>query len=173
MNRFIKLSTSDNPDQFKRINYPNNLDKLYKSIREFAPINDPNKKYELIEENAEREIEDQEDFELMTKEYINKKSIKIRINIVDKNEKDLINDNSNINSNIDNNNNINKIKQEEENKYIIPREIKDNFRKKLEILGEEFLAEIEKNITKNNSNNKNDEDNKKIYCSKCKQEINE
>ena len=174
MKRAIKLFKAGDNGLAKKIPYPDNFSQLIKSVREYAEINEPNKKYELIEEETKREIEDQGDFELMTKDYINKKTVRIRINIVDKTKEDLINDTiaNNIESNI-NNNNLKEIKKEE-NKYTIPEEIKNNFRKKLNELGEQFLAEIEKNLnTNSNSEKENSGQGKKLYCSKCKEEIKE
>ena len=149
MKRVIKLFSSNDTKACKRINYPDNFAQLLNSAKEFTKPNDPNKKYELIEEETKRAIEDQEDFELMTKHYNNKATIKININFVDKSEQDKINDN--INNNIDNKNRK-EIQKEEEIKYKIPEEIKENFRKKLIELGEQFLAEVEKNINSKKEN---------------------
>ena len=162
MSRAIKLFKSEAQQNLvKKIPYPNDFNQLIKSVRDYAPIDEQNKKYELIEEEAKRVIEDQEDFELMSREYIDKKTIKIRINIVDKTEEEIKNDK---------NKNLKEIKKEE-TKYTIPEKVKDNFRKKLSELGEQFLAEIEQNLNNKNLTKENNGQDKKIYCSKCKEEI--
>ena len=164
MSRAIKLFKSEAQQNLvKKIPYPNDFNQLIKSERDYAPIDEQNKKYELIEEEAKRVIEDQEDFELMSREYIDKKTIKIRINIVDKTEEEIKNDK---------NKNLKEIKKEE-TKYTIPEKVKDNFRKKLSELGEQFLAEIEQNLNNKNLTKENNGQDKKIYCSKCKEEIKE
>ena len=167
MSRAIKLFKGEAQQNLvKKIPYPNDFNQLIKSVRDYAPIVEQNKKYELIEEEANREIEDQEDFELMTRYFIDKidkKPIKIRINIVDKTEEEIKNDAIK---------NLKEIKKEE-TKYTIPETVKDNFRKKLNELGEQFLAEIEQNLNNKNSTKENNGQDRKIYCSKCKEEIKE
>ena len=167
MSRAIKLFKSEAQQNLvKKIPYPNDFNQLIKSVRDYAPIDEQNKKYELIEEEAKRVIEDQEDFELMTRYFIDKidkKPIKIRINIVDKTEEEIKNDAIK---------NLKEIKKEE-TKYTIPEKVKDNFRKKLSELGEQFLAEIEQNLNNKNLTKENNGQDKKIYCSKCKEEIKE
>ena len=132
MERIFKLYNEDNKDKktnCKKIPYPENYSKFIEIIKDFAPISDNSKRYKLMEEDfGKREIEDEDDFDLMTKDLINVNIIKIHIYIVDKNM---------VNNNIEN---------EEAIKYKIPDSLKESFKQKINKLTEEFYEEIEKNF---------------------------
>lgn len=133
----------------KRITYPNDLNQLIKSAKEYLNITESNKKIKLIENELNRQIEDENDFKLLIENFKDKESVKIIVSIVEEKDKDIINDNLDINS-YNNDDNLKEIKKSDETKYTIPEHIKNKFREKLKELGEEFLNEIEKDI-----NNKN------------------
>ena len=133
----------------QRIACPDDLNQLIISAKKFLKINESNKKIKLIENELNREIEDENDFKLLTEFYKDKDTVKINIYIDEEKDEDIINDNLDINS-YNNDDNLKEIKKVYETKYTIPEHIKNKFREKLKELGEEFLNEIEKDI-----NNKN------------------
>ena len=81
--RTIKLR---GPLSIKKMVFPKDYDSLIQKISEFIIIEEPNKKYQLIEEKYQKEIKNQNDFENMSNEFINEKNVNIRVNIVDMNE---------------------------------------------------------------------------------------
>ena len=118
----------------KSYKYPNNFENLKEMAKKKFNINDI-ENYKFTEYELRREIEDQEDFELMTRHLSNNSQVKILVDkkekIIEKNEvKDNLINNSN------NNNNKNKIENtiekdninNESNINIInsKNEIKDN-----------------------------------------------
>ena len=70
----------------KRLHFPKDYNSLLFAIKEFIKIEEPNKKYQLIEEKHQKEIKNQDDFENMSNELNNEKVIRIKVNIVDINE---------------------------------------------------------------------------------------
>ena len=80
--RILKLRTEKIA---KRLDFPNNFNSLIEKIKEFVPLPDENKIYQLIEENSEKEIKNEEDFQKMSKECQNEALIKITVNVVNKN----------------------------------------------------------------------------------------
>ena len=80
--RVIKLRTSKG--LAKRIDFPKNFEELLQKAQTFIPLEDSTKRYQFMEEKANREITNKDDFELMSKEYQTEKTIKILVNIVDK-----------------------------------------------------------------------------------------
>ena len=80
--RVIKLRTSQG--LAKRIDFPKNFEELLQKAQAFIPLEDSTKRYQFMEEKGNREILNQDDFELISKEYETEKTIKILVNIVDK-----------------------------------------------------------------------------------------
>ena len=80
--RILKLRTEKIA---KRLDCPNNFNSLIEKIKEFAPLTDQNKIYQLIEEKSKKEIKNEEDFQKMSEENQNETLIKISVNIIDKN----------------------------------------------------------------------------------------
>ena len=68
----------------KRTDFPTSFEDLQDKAKEFITIDENFQKYQFIDENTNREIRHQEDFDLMNKEYENEKTIKISVNIIDK-----------------------------------------------------------------------------------------
>ena len=68
----------------KRCDFPNSFKDLEDKAKDFVPINEEYQKYQFIEEKAQREIKNEEDFDLMNKEFQNEKVIKITVNVVEK-----------------------------------------------------------------------------------------
>ena len=72
----------------KIMSYPKSFDELIIEVKKFVPSSDNKKRYQLIDEKIGKEISTQEDFILMTNEYLNNKiTPKIKINLVDNNAK--------------------------------------------------------------------------------------
>jgi hypothetical protein len=67
----------------KRLDFPNDFISIIEKIKEFVPLIDPNKAYQLIEEKSKKEINNEEDFQKMSKENQNENLIKMSVNIVD------------------------------------------------------------------------------------------
>ena len=80
--RILKLKKGDGTA--RRVDFPNSLKELEAKAKEFIPINENFQKYQFIEEMAKKEIRNQDDFDLMNKEYENEKLTKISINVIDK-----------------------------------------------------------------------------------------
>ena len=84
----VLLKLENEKGECKKIKYPESFDELIKAVKEFVPSLDNQKRYQLIDEKKGREIATQENFEIMTNEYLNNKiTPKIRINLVDNNSK--------------------------------------------------------------------------------------
>ena len=79
--RFIKLRNSSGIA--KRIDFPKNFNELVEKAKTFLPLDEKTKKYQFIDENVNREIHHQEDYELFAN-HIFEKPIKILVNIIDK-----------------------------------------------------------------------------------------
>ena len=70
--RIIKMTSTVNSDKVaKRADFPSSFEELKELAKIFVPINEKNQRYQFIEEEADREVANQEDFDLMNKEYIN------------------------------------------------------------------------------------------------------
>ena len=175
----------------KRTDFPVSFEDLQDKAKEFIKIDENFQKYQFIDENTNREIRHQEDFDLMDKEYENEKTIKISVNIIDKpieisdqifssgnlsikkSDKELTtsNENSNININLD------EIKIEEpEDK--MKREIQEIVNNKMKDLEENIAKDIfqsiklqlSKNEQDNSIFNNNNIIHSGIKCNKCNTE---
>ena len=85
----------------KSYKYPNNFENLKEMAKKKFNINDI-ENYKFTEYELRREIEDQEDFELMTKHLSNNPQVKILVDKKEKvknEEKDEVKDNNNKNKN--------------------------------------------------------------------------
>ena len=186
MSKRVKLYNSKN--NCKVIAYPKSFDELIQRAKEFVHTQDNTKRYQLIEFKAKREITTQEDFELMSEEFINEKVIKIRVNIVDKNTKYIIPNINPVDPNkIINESNIsiigkNQIKDSNKNvdastNEIIKKKLKELEDKLVEELYNNSMMEIEKSqIMNKNKNLEKSQENiirihKGIICNKCGKEI--
>lgn len=187
--RIIKLRTSQG--LAKKIDYPKTYEELIEKTKSFIPIDFESKRYQFMDEKADREIRHQEDFELMTKGYENEKIIKILVNIIEKEEtamdeirlshvfsQNKLNEES-INLSISPNLEINE-KNEEEDEDAIKKDIKELVRNKMKDLENNIVQDIYKSIKtqldisdeKINSLNINQQNliHNDINCSNCKME---
>lgn len=78
--RIVKLKGSQG--LAKRTDFPDNFNDLIEKANGFMPLEEPNKRYQFIDEKTNKEIKNQEDFEKMSKEYEKESLTKILINIV-------------------------------------------------------------------------------------------
>ena len=151
----------------KRADFPMNFKSLIEKVQEFMPLNNPNKRYQLIEEKANREITGQEDFEKMSNEYMDENVIKITVNIVDKN---IINNEASIN--------FTGQKKQDEMEDQITRLLKLKMKELEDNLTEELYSNLKNEISKskiiqNNESNNIEGNNKSkpihygIVCNKC------
>ena len=165
--RTIKITSIVNSEKVaKRADFPSSFEELKELAKIFVPINEKNQRYQFIEEEADREVANQEDFDLMNKEYIDKKDvIKMRINVInnelEKSEEDtlsLLNTNNNIE--------IDDIKFEESEEDKMKKDIKDLVQENMKSLQENIVQDIYKSIqnelNKSNLNNNNNENNNNI-----------
>ena len=152
----------------KRADFPMNFKSLIEKVQEFMPLNNPNKRYQLIEEKANREITGQEDFEKMSNEYMDENVIKITVNIVDK--KYSINNEASIN--------FTGQKKQDEMEDQITRLLKLKMKELEDNLTEELYSNLKNEISKskiiqNNESNNIEGNNKSkpihygIVCNKC------
>ena len=81
--KFIKLQYGSN---IRKIYLPKNFNDLIDKIKYFMPFKDPKKRYLLIDQISNREINNQNDFEKMIKEHNDNSIIKIFVKIIDKTE---------------------------------------------------------------------------------------
>ena len=192
MKRIIKLRT--NQGLAKRIDFPNNYEELIDKAKTFLPLEDSSKKYQFIEEKANREIHNQEDFELMSKEYKSEKTTKILVNIVEKDSDDqLLEDipishiklsENKINLNIatpTGDTKENKEEESEESNDKIKNDIKELVRNKMKDLENNIIQDIyqsiktqltanEENFKRNQIKNQNDFIHNGIKCNNCNME---
>ena len=193
MSTKIKLYNPLNKKLIKAATFPENFDKLLKIAKEFVPSEDNTKRYQLIELKANREIINQQDFELMANEYQNEKTVKILVNLVDKKTKYLIPDKNEFQREINSLNQIinesnvkivgnNEKENLEENvsnpmNKIIKIKLKELEDKLVDELYNNSMMEIEKSkiLNEDKSLNKNMANNfyihKGINCNKCGKEI--
>ena len=187
--RIIKLRTSQG--LAKRIDFPNDFNELVEKTKSFLPIEENTKKYQFIDEKVDREIRHQEDFELMSKNYENEKTIKLLVNIVEKEEtieevgishvfsKNKLNEES-INLSIFPNLEINDKKDDNDPDEKIKNDIKELVRNKMKDLENNIVLDIYKSIkTQMNLNeekvntfdlNQNEIIHKDIKCNNCGKE---
>jgi len=194
-NRQIKIL---GPSLGKKMRFPKDYHSLILIVNEFLKKSEqiePNKKFQLIEEKNKKEIKNQDDFENMSKELINEKIVKIKVNIVDMNEvfkeeKDnIINNNIistqaviNLNAEIPRSKILEEEKKEMEDKIdnsvktILKQKMKELEDKLVEELYSNLQTEISKSKIKDNFCIINEEDkninsrklvHKGIHCNKC------
>ena len=177
----------------RRMKFPESFDELINDVKDFAPSIDDSKRYQLIEEKFKREIATQKDFEIMKSDYKNEKSVKIHVNIVDKNAK-YIKPDLNLNKiqpnnckliinessiNIIRNNNKKESNNSDSNPMneIVKKKLKELEDKLVDELYNNSMMEIEKskfdlqNKLSEKIENKNDQIHKGIFCNKCGREI--
>ena len=169
----------------KRADFPVDFNSLIQKVKEFIPLNDQNKRYQLIEEKAKREITSEEDYQMMSNEYINEDVIRITVKIVDKNTKFIIpdfNKKGNIRENkVSNEASINFVgqKKEEEIENPINSILKEKMKELEDKLVEELYNNLKNEISKSKIENNEqinievDDNNiskmvhKGIVCNKC------
>ena len=147
--RIIKLRTSQG--LAKRIDFPKDFNDLIEKTKTFLPIEECTKKYQFIDENVDREIRHQEDFELLAK-HISDKPTKILVNIVDKEIEDIPTishvfshnnlDEESINLTI----NPLEVKEDEDSDDKIKKDIKQMVRNKMKALEDDIIQDIYKSI---------------------------
>ena len=169
----------------KKSDFPADFESLEEKAKEFKPINENNQRYQFIEENTNREIRNQEDFNLMSEEYQNDKIVKISINIIDKpleiSEPNFSQSEISIRKAEDEilsiNNNFEESKIEEPDEKM-KREIKEIVNNKMKNLEENITQDIFQSIktqlSKNEQNILNEKNNNKIIhiykCNNCGKE---
>ena len=169
----------------KKSDFPADFDALEEKAKEFKPINENNQRYQFIEENTNREIRNQEDFNLMSEEYQNDKIVKISINIIDKpleiSEPNFSQSEISIRKAEDEilsiNNNFEESKIEEPDEKM-KREIKEIVNNKIknleENIAQDIFQSIKTQLSKNEQNILNEKNNNKIIhiykCNNCGKE---
>ena len=169
----------------KKSDFPADFESLEEKAKEFKPINENNQRYQFIEENTNREIRNQEDFNLMSEEYQNDKIVKISINIIDKpleiSEPNFSQSEISIRKAEDEilsiNNNFEESKIEEPDEKI-KREIKEIVNNKMknleENIAQDIFQSIKTQLSKNEQNILNEKNSNKIIhiykCNNCGKE---
>ena len=169
----------------KKSDFPADFESLEEKAKEFKPINENAQRYQFIEENTNREIRNQEDFNLMSEEYKNDKIVKISINIIDKpleiSEPNFSQSEISIRKAEDEilsiNNNFEESKIEEPDEKM-KREIKEIVNNKMKNLEENITQDIFQSIktqlSKNEQNILNEKNSNKIIhiykCNNCGKE---
>ena len=169
----------------KKSDFPADFDALEEKAKEFKPINENNQRYQFIEENTNREIRNQEDFNLMSEEYQNDKIVKISINIIDKpleiSEPNFSQSEISIRKAEDEilsiNNNFEESKIEEPDEKM-KREIKELVNNKMknleENIAQDIFQSIKTQLSKNEQNILNEKNSNKIIhiykCNNCGKE---
>ena len=139
MPRHIKLINENKV--CKKLEYPKNYEQLLKYASDFVLINEKKQKLELREGTEGRKIQDEEDFNLMTKDLINQDCIKISVRIIDIIETN----NNNLSENENNDKKLNFLKVE--------------FKKKIDELVDEFFKAIDNNMINKKRKRENINDN--------------
>lgn len=139
MPRHIKLINENKV--CKKLEYPKNYEQLLKYASDFVLINEKKQKLELREGTEGRKIQDEEDFNLMTKDLVNQDCIKISVRIIDKIETN----NNNLSENENNDKKLNFLKVE--------------FKKKIDELIDEFFKAIDNNMINKKRKRENINDN--------------
>lgn len=172
----------------KRVDFPNSFKELEEKAKDFVPIDEKTQKYQFIDETANKEVRHQEDFDLMDNEYENQKTIKISVNVIDKEvepsenifamsdiaqvnpEQEIISFNKTAESN--------EIKEEADDK--MKREIQEIVNNKMKDLQENIAQDIfqsikqeltkaEQNLKNNNNINANEIIHQGINCNNCEE----
>ena len=153
LKRIIKLTSKIGEETIaKKTEFPANFEELIQLASKYFPTNEKNQKYQFIESEANREIRHQEDFELMSNEYKDKKIIKVKINIINNNNNDLAKSEEDTlsifnNTNITNNNiEIDDIKFEENEENKMKKEIQNLVNNKMKNLTENIVEDIYKSM---------------------------
>ena len=169
----------------KKSDLPADFDALEEKAKEFKPINENNQRYQFIEENTNREIRNQEDFNLMSEEYQNDKIVKISINIIDKpleiSEPNFSQSEISIRKaedeilSINNNFEESKIEEPDEKMKREIKEIVNNKMKNLEEnIAQDIFQSIKTQLSKNEQNILNEKNSNKIIhiykCNNCGKE---
>ena len=169
----------------KKSDFPADFDALEEKAKEFKPINENNQRYQFIEENTNREIRNQEDFNLMSEEYQNDKIVKISINIIDKpleiSEPNFSQSEISIRKaedeilSINNNFEESKIEEPDEKMKREIKEIVNNKMKNLEEnIAQDIFQSIKTQLSKNEQNILNEKNSNKIIhiykCNNCGKE---
>ena len=192
--RIIKLRTSQG--LAKRIDFPNDFNELIEKTQSFLPIDENTKKYQFIDEKVDREVRNQEDFELMSKNYEKEKILKLLVNIVEKEKEEPFGEiaishvfsknkleeeslNLSISPNLEINN-INEKKDEEDPDEKIKNDIRTLVKNKMKDLENNIVLDIYKSIktqmTLNEQKvntfdlNQNEQIHKNIKCNNCGKE---
>jgi len=169
----------------KKSDFPADFESLEEKAKEFKPINENAQRYQFIEENTNREIRNQEDFNLMSEEYQNDKIVKISINIIDKpleiSEPNFSQSEISIRKAEDEilsiNNNFEESKIEEPDEKM-KREIKEIVNNKIknleENIAQDIFQSIKTQLSKNEQNILNEKNSNKIIhiykCNNCGKE---
>jgi len=187
--RVIKLKCNMN-NQAKKMDFPQNYEELIKKAQSFIPLEDSTKRYQFIEEKSNKEINSQEDFELLSKSNEKEKMIKFSLNIIDNDIKDdsskkieipeifspikADGESIDINMKFDGLDKKDFEKKEEENNEQddkIKKDIQDLVRNKMKALEENIIQDIYQSIkTQMISNDKKNSDDivhKGIMCNCC------
>jgi hypothetical protein len=169
----------------KKSDFPADFESLEEKAKEFKPINENNQRYQFIEENTNREIRNQEDFNLMSEEYQNDKIVKISINIIDKpleiSEPNFSHSEISIRKaedeilSINNNFEESKIEEPDEKMKREIKEIVNNKMKNLEEnIAQDIFQSIKTQLSKNEQNILNEKNSNKIIhiykCNNCGKE---
>ena len=169
----------------KKSDFPADFESLEEKAKEFKPINENNQRYQFIEENTNREIRNQEDFNLMSEEYQNDKIVKISINILDKpleiSEPNFSQSEISIRKaedeilSINNNFEESKIEEPDEKMKREIKEIVNNKMKNLEEnIAQDIFQSIKTQLSKNEQNILNEKNSNKIIhiykCNNCGKE---
>ena len=169
----------------KKSDFPADFESLEEKAKEFKPINENNQRYQFIEENTNREIRNQEDFNLMSEEYQNDKIVKISINIIDKpleiSEPNFSQSEISIRKaedeilSINNNFEESKIEEPDEKMKREIKEIVNNKMKNLEEnIAQDIFQSIKTQLSKNEQNILNEKNSNKIIhiykCNNCGKE---
>ena len=169
----------------KKSDFPADFESLEEKAKEFKPINENNQRYQFIEENTNREIRNQEDFNLMSEEYQKDKIVKISINIIDKpleiSEPNFSQSEISIRKaedeilSINNNFEESKIEEPDEKMKREIKEIVNNKMKNLEEnIAQDIFQSIKTQLSKNEQNILNEKNSNKIIhiykCNNCGKE---
>ena len=169
----------------KKSDFPADFESLEEKAKEFKPINENAQRYQFIEENTNREIRNQEDFNLMSEEYQKDKIVKISINIIDKpleiSEPNFSQSEISIRKaedeilSINNNFEESKIEEPDEKMKREIKEIVNNKMKNLEEnIAQDIFQSIKTQLSKNEQNILNEKNSNKIIhiykCNNCGKE---
>jgi hypothetical protein len=176
--RWMKLRISSGIA--KRIDFPKDFNELIEKAKTFVPLGET-QKFQFIDENINREIRHQEDYELFSN-HVSEKPIKILIKIVEK-EKDenkifpevfqdtFISENVNVSiiPNLGNPEDDSKDKLEKDIKKMVKDKIKAFEENLVEDIYQSIKTkmEVEVNVDNNNNNNNNEIIHDGIKCNEC------